>query len=120
LGLLIVLLGGAIEVSLGPDGVARLADLGITSVALLKDEDAWAFVLEGWAFDPVRSGSEAKAIVSGGKGVARTLHQVMDMAISREVTQPDPPSEMWTAATAAGSAARLPFEPGVGRGRSEP
>jgi hypothetical protein len=81
-GLLIVLLGGATEVSLGPDGAARLAGLGITRVALLKDEDALAFVLEGWAFDPVRSGAEAKAIVSGGNGVARTLQQVMDMAIT--------------------------------------
>jgi hypothetical protein len=86
-GLLLVLLGGATEVSLGPDGAARLADLGITSVALLKDEDALAFVLEGWAFDPVRSGSEAKDILSGGNAAVRTLHQVMDMAISREATQ---------------------------------
>jgi hypothetical protein len=85
-GLLIVLIGGATEVSLGPHGAARLADLGITSVALLKDEDALAFVLEGWAFDPVRSGSEAKAIVSGGNGAVRMLYQVMDMAISREAT----------------------------------
>jgi hypothetical protein len=92
--MMVLLLPAEPEVSLAPEGLARLATLGITSVALLKDAEALAFVLEGWAFDPVRSGPEAKELLSAGNGAARTLHQVMDVAINRDAAQSHPISLM--------------------------
>ena len=56
MAMLVVLLeadGG--DVPLGSRAVNRLARLGVTNVALLRDEQTVCMVLEGWAFDPACS-----------------------------------------------------------------
>ena len=76
-----VLLHGNGDTSMGPNVVADLADLGITSIALLRGEETVALVLEGWAFDASRSGDKAANIVAAGQP-ASILLPVMEMAIS--------------------------------------
>jgi hypothetical protein len=59
----------------------RLSRLGITHIALVRDEQTVAVVFEGWSFDPVRSAREAAHVV-GAAPRARTLHPVMQLAVS--------------------------------------
>jgi hypothetical protein len=88
---LVILLSGPHEVSLNPEDAARLGDLGVTSVSVLRDEENVGFVLEGWAFDPDRSAEAAQAIVDGDGCVARKLRPVMQMAVSQ--SRPGDPEE---------------------------
>jgi hypothetical protein len=76
------------EASLGPESLHRLAELGITNVALVRDEQATGFVLEGWAFDPDRSTDAAVMALAGSAEGARTLHPLTQMAVSPNATQP--------------------------------
>ena len=69
------------DVSVRADALARLAELGVTSLAVLREADAVAVVLEGWAFDPSRSAGAALAAVAP-KREARTLGPVVQMAVS--------------------------------------
>jgi hypothetical protein len=63
------------------DLVDKLARLGVTSVALVRDERTVGIVLEGWLFDPARSTGEiAEAL--GSTSEARTLHPVLHLAVS--------------------------------------
>ncbi len=81
MAMMIVLLGPAEHhFCLRPDHVSELSRLGVTNVALLRDEQAVGIVLEGWSFDPGRS-SRAAAEAVGALG-ARTLHPVLQMAVS--------------------------------------
>jgi len=79
--MMMVLLGARnCEFSLRACQVDVLARLGITNVALLRDERTMGIVLEGWSFDPARSsGAAAEAVGATG---ARTLHPVLHMAVS--------------------------------------
>ena len=61
-----------------PEQVAQLARLGVSNLALLRDRQTVGIVLEGWLFDPVRSGAAALCIADGG----RALHPVLQMAVS--------------------------------------
>lgn len=81
---LIVLLvpNNAGEASLGADSLERLAELGITNVALVRDEHSTGFVLEGWAFDPGRSTPAVVSVLAGSATGARTLRPVTQMAVS--------------------------------------
>jgi hypothetical protein len=64
--------------------VDTLAQLGVTSVALVRDEQTVGIVLEGWLFDPARSaGAVADAYRS--PSVVRTLHPVLHLAVSTAV-----------------------------------
>ena len=58
-----------------------MARLGVTTVALLSDAETVCVVLEGWAFDPTESASEAVAAVSPDPRPARTLYPVVHMAV---------------------------------------
>ena len=71
--------GGA---SLGPESLDRLADLGITNIALVRDEHSTGFVLEGWAFDPDRSTHAAVSALVGSTEGARTLQALTRMTVS--------------------------------------
>jgi hypothetical protein len=67
------------EVPLDATALARLAALGITHVALVREGDTAGLIVEGWAFDSVRSGDAAAAAL----GVrARTFHPLVEMAVS--------------------------------------
>ena len=70
------------EPSLQPATVAELARLGVTSVAVLRDERTVGLVIEGWAFDPSRSADAAVAAVAGRTRRARTLQPLMELAVS--------------------------------------
>jgi hypothetical protein len=83
----VLLLDGADgSFSLRQELVAELARLGVTNVALLRDEQTVGLVLEGWMFDPERS-SEAAAEAVGADGSARTLRPVMQVAVANAVAQ---------------------------------
>jgi hypothetical protein len=61
------------------DHVAQLARLGVSNLALLRDDRTVGIVLEGWLFDPGRSGAAALAGLAHG---GRALHPVLQMAVS--------------------------------------
>jgi DNA-binding beta-propeller fold protein YncE len=68
--------------SLQPAAVSRLARLGVTSVALVRDERTLALVVEGWAFEPSRSADAVIAAVARDSGSAQTLHPIAELAVS--------------------------------------
>jgi hypothetical protein len=67
------------DFSVHPDQVSRLAQLGVSNLALVRDAHTVGIVLEGWLFDPARSGALAVRTVANG---GRPLHQVLHMAVS--------------------------------------
>ena len=69
------------EPALQPAALERLAELGVTSVSLLRDEQTAGLVFEGWAFDPARAGEAAHAAAGARDGI-RTLQPLMQMAVS--------------------------------------
>jgi hypothetical protein len=70
---------GRRDVDLGPAVADRLARLGITSLALYRDEETLCLVLEGWSFDPSSTASAASAI--GLEPEVRLLRPVMETAL---------------------------------------
>lgn len=70
------------EPSLQPATMSELARLGVTSVAVLRDARTVGLVIEGWAFDPSRSAAAVVAAVAGRTSDARTLHPLVEMAVS--------------------------------------
>ena len=86
----LVLLEQDADVSLGSATLAGLARLGVTSVALLRDERTIAVVLEGWAFDAAASAEAARAALAGPASPARTLRPLVQMAVSTAPTEGGP------------------------------
>jgi len=70
------------EPSLQPAVVSEVARLGVTSIAMLRDERTLGLVVEGWAFDPSRSAEAVVAAIAGRRSHARTLHPLVEMAVS--------------------------------------
>lgn len=80
MGLVVLLVPGAAEeFSLGADAASALAELGITSIALVRGADAAGLVVEGWAFDPGRAHEVAAAV---GATSATALTTVARMTVS--------------------------------------
>ena len=69
------------EPRLQPAALEKLARLGVTSVALLRDTSVAGLVLEGWAFDP-RDAPQAACAVTGAREDIRTLEPLVQMAVS--------------------------------------
>ena len=69
------------EPRLRPAALEKLARLGITSVAVLRDTSGAGLVLEGWAFDP-RDAPQAASAVAGAREDLRTLEPLAQMAVS--------------------------------------
>lgn len=69
------------EPRLEPAGLEKLARLGITNVALLRDASVAGLVLEGWAFDPRDAPRAASAVAGAGEDI-RTLEPLAHMAVS--------------------------------------
>lgn len=67
--------------TLQPATLDMLAQLGVTSVSLVRDDETAGLVLEGWAFDPARA-NEAASAVTGTCDEARTLRPLVQMAVS--------------------------------------
>lgn len=68
--------------SLDPDSLGRLAELGITNLVLVRDEETVGLVLEGWAFDPTQSGRAALEALVDTRVEARTLRPLTQLAVS--------------------------------------
>lgn len=69
------------EAGLDVKSAARLADLGVTHVAIARDETTQAVVREGWVFDAATSGAEATSIVAG-PGPSNALHLVFQTVLT--------------------------------------
>jgi hypothetical protein len=69
------------EFSFCPELVSELGRLGVTNVALVRDERTVGIVLEGWLFDPDRS-ADAAAEAIKATPTARTLRPVMNVAVA--------------------------------------
>ena len=68
-------------VRIGSAEATQLAALGVTNVSLLRDAETIAVLLEGWAFDPVRS-ERAAAAALGDASRCRVLRPALDVAVS--------------------------------------
>jgi hypothetical protein len=75
---------GGRELSLSPAAATQLAALGITRVAVLRDDETLGFVLEGWAFNPGRSARQALDVLAADPHSATTLDLVMETALHCE------------------------------------
>lgn len=84
MGMLVVVLEGAGELSVSAEDARSLSALGVSSVALLQDGDVSGVVLEGWAFDPARSAPEVRGIFGRDEGATaiRLLHPVAQTALA--------------------------------------
>jgi hypothetical protein len=69
------------EFCLRRGSIDKLAQFGVTSVALVRDERAVGIVLEGWLFDPARSAGLVAEACGAASG-ARTLHPFLHLAVS--------------------------------------
>jgi hypothetical protein len=78
----VLLPASEVEPTLQPAAVSELARLGVTSIALLRDERLVGLVVEGWAFDPARSADAVVAAVAGPTSSAQTLHPLLQMGVS--------------------------------------
>ena len=87
MAMMVVLLDdGQGEFCLRQEVVATLAQLGVTNVALFRDDRTVGIVLEGWLFDPARSAGVA-AEAAGAASGARVLHPVLQLAVSTAANQ---------------------------------
>jgi hypothetical protein len=68
--------------SLDADSLRRLAELGITNLALVRDEETVGLVLEGWAFDPTQSERAALDALVDTQIEARTLRPLTELTVS--------------------------------------
>jgi hypothetical protein len=71
------------EPKLQPGALEKLARLGVTSVALLRDGSGAGLVLEGWAFDPGDAPRAARA-VGDGRADVRLLQPLVQMTVSTD------------------------------------
>lgn len=69
---------------LQPAATTALARLGVTGIAVVRDDRTLGLVVEGWAFDPAQS-AEALLEILGARRGARTLYPVLEMAVSPAV-----------------------------------
>jgi hypothetical protein len=68
-----------------------LARLGVTGIAVVRDDRTLGLVVEGWAFDPIRSaGALLEAL--GAQCETRTLYPVLEMAVSPAARPASPAS----------------------------
>jgi hypothetical protein len=77
--------GGRPGVTLDPSAMAALAELGVTSLTLVRDGEAVGVIVEGWAFD-----AESFAAAVGALGAdrigTRVLFPVSQTAVSASST----------------------------------
>jgi hypothetical protein len=71
-----------LEASLDPTTIGELSALGVTNLALVRDERTVGIVLEGWAFDPATSAGAALDTLAREGTDIRALYPVGEMAVS--------------------------------------
>jgi hypothetical protein len=69
------------EFCLHQQAAGKLAELGITSIAVVGNDQTVGIILEGWLFDPARSAGAAAAAVGAPSG-APVLHPILQAAVS--------------------------------------
>jgi hypothetical protein len=79
--LIVLLRDGGRELSLGSEAARQLAALGVTRVAVLRNDATLGFLLEGWAFNPGRSARQALDALAADTRSATTLRPVMETAL---------------------------------------
>jgi hypothetical protein len=82
--LVVLLPDGGREFSLGPAAARQLAALGVTRLAVLRNDETLSFVLEGWAFNPARSARQTLDALAADTRSATTLQLVMETALHFE------------------------------------
>src|SRR5437870_13355999 len=70
--MLVVLLADREMDSLGTNSIRRLADLGVTRLAVFRDGFGVAIALEGWAYDPAGSAETTLDVVAADTNDARS------------------------------------------------
>ncbi len=83
MAILLVLMPAEMEAGIPSEAIRALGRLGVTSIALVRDDRSLGMVVEGWAFDPVTSGDAVLAAVGAPSNTARTLMPVMEMSIAQ-------------------------------------
>lgn len=83
MAMLLVLLPAGTNTCLRSDAVSALARIGVTSLALVRDERSIGVVVEGWAFDPAGSAAAVIAALSGPAPGVRAFQPVMEMALTK-------------------------------------
>jgi hypothetical protein len=81
--MLLILLPAGATACLRSEAVPALARIGVTSLALVRDERSTGVVVEGWAFDPIVSAEAVIAAVSEPSEQARALQPVMEMTLTQ-------------------------------------
>jgi hypothetical protein len=79
--LIVLLRDGDRELSLGSEAARRLAALGVTRVAVLRNDATLGFLLEGWAFNPGPSARHVLDALATDPRSATTLRPVMETAL---------------------------------------
>ena len=74
--IVILMSGDAKDLSFDAQTLATVAELGITSLALLRDDDTLALVADGWAFDAAKSQQVIDGLMRAASRPVRTLHSV--------------------------------------------
>ena len=69
------------ELSLGPETLRQLAALGVTDLALLRDQHTVGLVLQGWAFDPHQSEAALHTLIAATEDT-RTLLPLSQASVS--------------------------------------
>lgn len=77
----IVIAGAATNIALTPSTLSELAQLGVTSLALLRNDVVTAVVLDGWAFDFQRAERVVAALMGDADQVVQTLSPVVQMSV---------------------------------------
>lgn len=88
MSMIVVLVDEKTEVRLNTEAALRLETLGITHVAMLRDRQTVAIVLEGWAFDPDRSAPEAANLLAADGLPVRILRPVARTSLAPRSASP--------------------------------
>lgn len=83
MAILVVMLPAGANARLHPDVVMDLARLGVTSLAVVRDDRSIGVVVEGWGFDPIGSAEDVLSAICGRSRRARTLRPVMEMTLTQ-------------------------------------
>lgn len=81
--MLLILLPAGAKTCLRSEAVSALARVGVTNLAVVRDERSTGVVVEGWAFDPIGSAEAVLAAVSGRSRAARALQPVAEMTLTQ-------------------------------------
>lgn len=82
MAILLVILPAGANARLQPEAVSELARLGVTNLAVVRDDRSIGVVVEGWGFDPVGSAESVLSAICGRRRGVRTLRPVMELTLA--------------------------------------